>query len=89
MAQPKAKTMHYYVYILQSISFPGQFYTGFSEDIHGRLDAHNNGRSRHTDKFKPWRMLYYCVFSNKQKALDFEKYLRTASGIAFRNKRLI
>ncbi|MBI4135446.1 GIY-YIG nuclease family protein [Candidatus Uhrbacteria bacterium] len=81
--------MHYYVYILQSLNFPRQFYTGFSEDIDGRLNDHNSGRSRHTDKFKPWEMVYYCAFSTKQKALDFERYLKTASGIAFRNKRLI
>jgi len=34
-------------------------------------------------------MLFYCVFDDKKNALDFEKYLKTASGIAFRNKRLI
>ena len=80
--------MIYYVYIIQSITFPKQFYTGFSENIKERLEEHNKGKSVHTNKFKPWKMIYYCAFSNKKKALDFEKYLKTASGIAFRNKRL-
>ena len=79
----------YYVYIIQSINLPKQFYTGFSENIEERLDEHNKGKSVHTNKFKPWKMLYYCAFENKKKALDFERYLKTASGIAFRNKRLI
>jgi putative endonuclease len=79
----------YFVYIIQSINFPNQLYTGFSESIDGRLDDHNKGKSPHTNKFKPWKMIYYCAFNNKKKALDFEKYLKTASGIAFRNKRLI
>jgi len=79
----------YYVYIIQSINFPKRFYTGFSEDINGRLDDHNKGKSSHTNKFKPWIMIYYCAFNDKKRALDFEKYLKTASGIAFRNKRLI
>ncbi|HBK33682.1 TPA: excinuclease ABC subunit C [Candidatus Uhrbacteria bacterium] len=79
----------FYVYIIQSMDFPKQFYTGFSENIEERLDEHNKGKSVHTNKFKPWKMLYYCAFENKKKALDFERYLKTASGIAFRNKRLI
>ena len=79
----------YYVYILQSINFQKQFYAGFSENINSRLDEHNKGKSINTNKFKPWKMIYYCVFNDKKKALNFEKYLKTASGIAFRNKRLI
>ena len=79
----------YYVYIIQSVNFPKRFYTGFSESIDNRLIDHNKGKSIHTNKFKPWRMIYYCAFNNKKKALDFEKYLKTASGIAFRNKRLV
>jgi putative endonuclease len=79
----------FYVYIIQSINFPKQFYTGFSENIKERLSEHNKGKSTHTNKFKPWRMIYCCALSSKKKALDFEKYLKTASGIAFRNKRLV
>ena len=79
----------FYVYIIQSINSPNQFYIGFSENIKNRLIEHNNGKSTHTNKFKPWKLIYYCAFENKIRALDFEKYLKTASGIAFRNKRLI
>ena len=79
----------FYVYIIQSIPYPKQLYTGFSENIDHRLEEHNNGKSFHTNKFKPWKILYYCAFDDKKKALNFEKYLKTASGIAFRNKRLI
>jgi predicted GIY-YIG superfamily endonuclease len=79
----------FYVYIIQSINFPQQFYTGFSENIEGRLEGHNEGKSVYTSKFKPWKLVFRCGFDDKKKALDFEKYLKTASGIAFRNKRLI
>jgi predicted GIY-YIG superfamily endonuclease len=77
------------VYIIQSKIYPKQFYTGFSENIKDRLNHHNEGKSTHTQRFKPWKLIYYCVFKDKKKALDFEKYLKTSSGIAFRNKRLI
>ncbi|MFA5358659.1 MAG: GIY-YIG nuclease family protein [Patescibacteria group bacterium] len=79
----------FYVYIIQSVNFPKQFYTGFSKDIDERLADHNKGKSPHTNKFKPWKMLYYSAFDDKKRALDFEKYLKTASGMTFRNKRLI
>ncbi|MDD4995230.1 MAG: GIY-YIG nuclease family protein [Patescibacteria group bacterium] len=78
----------YYVYIIQSLKFSNRYYTGFSENVHKRLDDHNNGKSVHTNKYGPWKIIFYCAFDNKKKALDFEKYLKTASGIAFRNKRL-
>ncbi|MBD3311157.1 MAG: GIY-YIG nuclease family protein [Candidatus Magasanikbacteria bacterium] len=79
----------YYVYIIQSKKYSRQFYTGFTNNIEGRLKDHNKGKSPHTSKFKPWKLIYFCAFGNKKLALDFEKYLKTASGIAFRNKRLI
>jgi len=79
----------YYVYIIQSKVRPGQFYTGFSEDIISRLKSHNEGGSVHTNKYKPWGIIYYCAFYDKNKALAFEKYLKTASGMAFRNKHLL
>jgi putative endonuclease len=79
----------YFVYILQSIKFPPKLYTGFSTDTHNRLKDHNKGNSAHTYKFRPWKIIFYCAFENKATALNFEKYLKTSSGIAFRNKRLI
>ncbi len=59
-----------------------------TENIVNRLESHNSGASLHTNKFKPWKIIWYCVFNNKNKAALFEKYLKTASGIAFRRKRL-
>jgi predicted GIY-YIG superfamily endonuclease len=79
----------YIVYIIQSIEYPKRFYTGFTEQIDYRLKEHNTGKSTHTNKYRPWKLMYYSAFVNKKDALDFEKYLKTASGIAFRNKRLI
>lgn len=79
----------YYIYIIQSINFPKQFYTGYSESIKNRIKYHNKGKSKHTNRFKPWRIVFYSCFMDKKVALDFERYLKTASGIAFRNKRLL
>jgi putative endonuclease len=77
-----------YVYMLQSINFPSQTYIGLTDDLRARLNAHNKGRSSHTDKYKPWQLMTYIAFSNEQKAIEFERYLKSASGRAFANKRL-
>ena len=79
----------YHVYILQSISNPKEIYTGYTQDIQSRIEAHNSGASAHTAKFKPWKLRFSASFYDKGTALEFERYLKTATGIAFRNKRLI
>ena len=73
----------YFVYIIQSEKYPTRFYTGFTTDVEKRLEAHNNGQSTHTSKFKPWRLKTYLAFSDKEQALKFERYLKTPSGRAF------
>ena len=78
----------YYVYILESLSVPGHFYTGFTENLHNRLDHHNSGSVPHTAKHRPWRVKTMLAFTDRGQALDFERYLKTASGRAFAKKRL-
>ncbi len=77
------------VYILQSIKYSKQLYKGYTTNLKDRIRHHNSGVSKHTAKFRPWKLIFFCVFPNKKKALDFEEYLKTASGIAFMRKRLI
>ena len=77
-----------YVYLLQSIKFPDQTYVGLTDDLRSRFSEHNRGRSPHTAKHRPWRLVSYLAFSDERKAIEFERYLKTASGRAFANKRL-
>ena len=79
---------YYYVYILQSENDSEKFYTGFTDDIESRLRAHNQGKCVHTSKFVPWRVKTAIAFTNNEKALAFEKYLKSVSGRAFAKRRL-
>ena len=79
--------MHY-EYLKKCSSHPDQTYIGITSDLKGRLKAHNEGRSPHTSKYKPWRLITYLAFSDKSTAADFEQYLKSGSGHAFANKRL-
>src|SRR6266481_7759641 len=78
----------WYVYIIRSINFPEQEYIGATVDLKRRLPEHNAGKSAHTAKFKPCKLVWYCAFPDKHKALEFEKYLKSHSGRAFAKKRL-
>jgi len=78
----------YYVYILQSLSDENRFYTGFSENLKTRLQEHNSGKNKHTNKFKPWRIKTAIAFADRDRAMDFECYLKSPSGRAFSKKRL-
>ena len=78
----------YYVYILQSVIDQKRFYTGFTEDLDSRLKSHNSGRCDHTSKYTPWDIKTAIAFNNRQKALQFEAYLKSPSGRAFAKKRL-
>ena len=79
--------MHY-VYVLESITHPGQRYIGYTSDLRTRFAAHNSGQSPHTAKFRPWRLACYHAFPDKHRGLDFERYLKSHSGSAFGAKRL-
>ena len=78
--------MNHFVYILNSITFPDKFYVGYTLEIESRLATHNAGGSIHTAKNKPWIMITYLAFPNKNTTLDFEKYLKSHSGRAFASK---
>jgi predicted GIY-YIG superfamily endonuclease len=79
----------WYVYILRSQSHPDEEYTGASQNLRHRISDHNAGKSPHTAKCRPWRLLWYGAFSGKMQALAFEAYLKSHSGRAFAKKRLI
>ncbi len=77
-----------YVYILQSLDKPDEFYTGLCGDVQARLQAHNAGQSPHTSKFKPWKLLSCHWFERPETAAAFERYLKSGSGRAFARRHL-
>ena len=78
----------FYVYLLESVSAPSRRYVGFTTDLKQRFDDHNAGKSPHTSKSKPWRLVTYIAFSDRANAERFESYLKSGSGHAFAKKRL-
>ena len=70
-----------YVYLLENQQ--GCHYVGVSADVKERVRVHNAGGSPHTAKHRPWRLVVAIWFEHKQKALDFERYLKSGSGRSF------
>jgi predicted GIY-YIG superfamily endonuclease len=79
--------MHY-VYLLKSQSHPSEEYIGQTPDLRVRIAAHNSGTSSHTRKFRPWQLKAYVAFAEKERAVAFEKYLKSGSGRAFAKRHL-
>ena len=78
--------MHY-TYLLKLSN--GDYYAGSTKDLPSRLDKHQTGSVPHTKKHRPVSLVWYSAFKNKELAINFEKYLKSSSGKAFRNKHLI
>jgi len=76
-----------YVYLLRCSD--NSIYTGCTNNIDNRIDRHQNGMVHYTKDKLPVELITYIAFQEKYKAYQFEKYLKSGSGIAFRNKRLI
>lgn len=69
----------YYTYILFSEKL-NKFYIGSTSDLRTRLKDHNDGKSVFTSQGKPWKLVYYEAFCEKQDALNEEKFLKTGQG---------
>ncbi len=60
-----------YVYLLQSIEHPAQYYLGITNNFQQRLKKHNEGGSPHTSKYTPWRIVTAIRFSNEESAQGY------------------
>lgn len=65
-----------YVYILRSVASQDQLYVGVSDDPPQRLNDHNQGKCRHTSKFRPWRLVYTEDFVQRTDAFSREQQLK-------------
>jgi len=77
----------WYVYILKCSD--GSFYIGCTTDLERRIMEHNSHKIHYTRTRTPVYIHSYVAFTDKYRAFEFEKYLKTGSGIAFRNRHLI
>lgn len=63
--------MHY-VYILSSQLDPAHHCTGSTRNLQAHLQAHNQGKNRHTAKYRLWQIETAIAFRDQQEALAFK-----------------
>jgi len=64
-------------------------YVGSTNDIARRLTEHNSGKVDSTKNRTPFNLEAYFAVKDKSTAIDLEKYLKTGSGRAFLQKRIL
>jgi len=79
--------MFQYVYVLLSKK-DQSFYTGYTENLQGRFEAHRKGLVTSTKKRRPLKLIYSEACLDRKDAVKREKYLKTHHGKMFLHKRL-
>ena len=67
-----------YTYILKCKD--GSYYTGWTNDLKKRLQAHNDGKgAKYTKYRRPVQLVYYETFKSKQEAMSREYAIKHLS----------
>ena len=77
-----------YVDLLENVKVDGKHHVGLTSGLKSRRTEHNAGRSPHTSKSVPWRLVTYVAFTDERQAAAFEIYPKSGSGHAVANRRL-
>ena len=77
-----------YVYVLKNRESPPRYYTGLTSNVARRLEEHNAGGWHHTARYGPWSVDVVIEFADERRAIAFERYLKSGSGVAFAQRHL-
>lgn len=58
----------YYVYLIETPFPRAERHMGLSTDLKQRLREHNQAKSSHTTKFRPWKLISYVAFTDRAEA---------------------
>ncbi len=70
--------MHY-VCILKLAN--NSYHVGATADLRRRIRQHRQSNTKTTKRIRPKALVFYAAFNNKSKALSFERYLKSSSGL--------
>ena len=77
----------FYVYVIQSEADCG-LYIGMSGNLRRRLTEHQNGESLSTKGRRPWKLIDYEAYLEKQDASGREIFLKSGGGRRFLDRQL-
>ncbi|HWI16271.1 MAG TPA: GIY-YIG nuclease family protein [Vicinamibacterales bacterium] len=77
-----------FVYVIKNMEAQPRYYTGLTSNFSARLANHNQQNGHHTSKYRPWKLDALFEFADEDRAIRFERYLKSGSGAAFAKKHL-
>jgi len=77
----------WYTYVLESAQ--GSLIKGCTQDLPATLEQHQQGLVEATRPLLPLELIFHAVFPDKNKALDFERYLKSGSGRSFLKRHVV
>ncbi len=69
----------FYAYVLLSLK-KEIYYKGSTENLAARIQQHNDGLVAFTSKYRPWKLVYYEIFSTRAEAMKREKFFKSGQG---------
>ena len=78
---------YFYTYVLKSLK-DNKFYTGWTDNLEGRLSLHNSGKVNATKYLRPFKLVYFEACLSQTKALAREKTLKTGFGRKYLKTRI-
>ncbi len=67
--------MTFFTYILKS-GVDSKYYYGQTQNLEKRLSDHNNGKSKYTMKYIPWKLFAFKACGSRKEAMKFERMLK-------------
>jgi putative endonuclease len=72
---PYTNLMPYFVYIIRSVK-DGTYPTGSTQNLHARLERHNEGRAKYTRSKHLWKLVYKEEHSDRSSTVKREQELK-------------
>ncbi len=77
----------FYTYVIKSLK-DGYFYKGHCQNIETRLKEHNSGKTKSIVNKTPFELIYFEEFNRRERAINREKYFKTAAGRKYIKQKL-
>jgi predicted GIY-YIG superfamily endonuclease len=77
-----------FVDVLKNGAVRPRYYTGLTSDVVRRQAEHDAGSCTHTANYRPWSIDVGIEFADERRAVAFERYLKSGSGVAFAQRHL-
>jgi putative endonuclease len=81
--------MAYVVYAIKSL-IDNRIYVGMTQNLEKRIIEHNQGKTKSTKGYRPWKVIFFEEVENRIEARRVEKYYKSGCGKEFlKNKYLV